>query len=203
MITQEVFDTYSSIETDAKEEDELNEEDKEMINKIIDKYKGMNIISKKQIDSINTLQSESSNNNNKQIMKKQKGRFFRMSSTSENLTLPHITPLHRNYNKTKPEDNLTPLERMPNLNKSYYLLRNKRLIESVTNLTEITKEDIGGEYSCNCLLKRYYHNIVYTEKMRSKSLMSQPDTYSNTLQSSHKENRRIQVSERNVILIEA
>lgn len=79
-----------------------------------------------------------------------------------------------------------------NPNKSFFLLWNSRIQQSITNLTEITKEDIGGENCCKRLLKAYYHNINFTNKVRSNS---QTDQHIRPIsQSSQRQNRRKLVS---------
>lgn len=80
-----------------------------------------------------------------------------------------------------------------NPNKSFYLLWNARIQQSITNLTEITKEDIGGHNCCKRLLKAYYHNIHFTNKLRSKSVTYTQHIRSIT-QKSHRENMRKLVS---------
>lgn len=68
------------------------------------------------------------------------------------------------------------VDNIGNTNKSFYLYRNARIEKSLRHNTEISQDDLGGEYCCYRLLRNYRNDIrnsslefLRNTKARSKS----------------------------------
>lgn len=91
-----------------------------------------------------------------------------------NTSLPNIN------HSVSPNRSVTTLNSMVdnigNTNKSFYLYRNARIEKSLRHNTEISQDDLGGEYCCYRLLRNYRNDIrnsslefLRNTKARSKS----------------------------------
>lgn len=134
-------------------------------------------ITSKNKDHLNKSNNTKSSSKSKQTPISNKKRFSSLSSKKPKKNNSYTNmPIHltnqsnvNNHNVSSIIEGNSACDNIKNTNKSFFLLRNARLEKSLRHCSDVSQEDLGGEYCCYKLLRNYKKDLKCSGELSDDS----------------------------------